>query len=45
MVNKLRHPEKINLTDKISPVKPEWIKVRFSENTSFSKTKAILKKK
>ncbi len=44
MVNKLRHPEKINLTDKISPVKPEWIKVRFSENTSFSKTKAILKK-
>ena len=44
MVNKLRHPEKINLTDKISPVKPEWIKVRFSENTSFSKTKTILKK-
>ena len=44
MVNKLRHPEKINLIDKMSPLKPDWIKVRFSQNTNFSNTKTILKK-
>ena len=43
MDNKLRHPEKINSADKVSPSKPDWIRVRFSENTNFNETKNILK--
>ncbi len=43
MDNKFRHPEKINSADKVSPLKPDWIRVRFSENINFNQTKNILK--
>ena len=42
MKNKLRHPEKINLKDQLSPSRPDWIKVRFRENNKFNYTKSIL---
>ncbi len=43
MKNNFRHPEKINLKDKISPNKPSWIRVRYRENTNFNYTQKILK--
>ena len=32
MMKRVRHPEKVNLDDKVSPNKPNWIKVKFSNN-------------
>ena len=44
MVNKLRHPEKQKHEDKISPSKPNWIRVRFNNNLEYNITKNILKR-
>ena len=42
-MKKIRHPEKINQEDNLSPPKPDWIRVRFSNNKNFKSTKQILK--
>ena len=42
-MKKIRHPEKINQKDNLSPPKPDWIRVRFSNNKNFISTKQILK--
>ena len=42
-MKKIRHPEKINQEDNLSPPKPDWIRVRFSNNKNFISTKQILK--
>ena len=44
MISKIRHPEKKNFQNRISPTKPNWIKVRYSNNRNFVETKNILKK-
>lgn len=43
-MKKVRHPEKIYQDDNLSPPKPDWIRVRYSNNDNFLKTKEILKK-
>ena len=41
-MKKIRHPEKIKKKDNLSPPKPDWIRVRFSNNKNFISTKQIL---
>ena len=38
----IRHPEKINKSDNISPSKPDWIKIRHSSNYDLKSVKTIL---
>ena len=39
---KIRHPEKINSPDKSSPIKPDWLKVRFRSGDSIKSVKEII---
>ena len=39
---KIRHPEKINTSDKLSPIKPNWLKVRFKSGDNISSVKEIV---
>ncbi len=41
---KVRHPEKINTSDKLSPLKPNWLKVRFKSGDNINSVKEIVKK-
>ena len=43
MNKNIRHPEKRNLKDQFSPKKPDWIKVRFTNNPTFLETKKIVR--
>ncbi len=43
MNKNIRHPEKRNLKDQFSPKKPDWIKVRFTNNQTFLETKKIVR--
>ena len=38
----IRHPEKINKPDNISPSKPNWLKVRAPIGKIFDETKGLL---
>ena len=38
----IRHPEKINKPDNISPSKPSWLKVRAPIGKIFDETKGLL---
>ncbi len=40
----IRHPEKINTEDKLSPLKPNWIKIRYRSNYELKSVKHILEK-
>ena len=40
---KTRHPEKINNSDKLSPLKPNWLKVRFKSGDNIDTVKEIVK--
>ena len=40
---KVRHPEKINTSDKLSPLKPNWLKVRFKSGDNIDSVKEIVK--
>ena len=40
---KVRHPEKINTSDKLSPLKPNWLKVRFKSGDNIDQLKKLLK--
>ena len=40
---KTRHPEKINTSDKLSPLKPNWLKVRFKSGDNIDSVKEIVK--
>ena len=40
---KIRHPEKINTSDKLSPLKPNWLKVRFKSGDNIDSVKEIVK--
>ena len=40
----IRHPEKINTKDKLSPLKPNWIKIRYRSNYELKSVKDILEK-
>ena len=40
---KIRHPEKINTPDKLSPLKPNWLKVRFKSGDNIDSVKEIVK--
>ena len=42
---KIRHPEKINTSDKLSPLKPNWLKIRFKSGDNINSVKEIVKKK
>ena len=39
---KIRHPEKINTSDKLSPLKPNWLKVRFKSGDNIKSVKEIV---
>ena len=39
---KIRHPEKINSPDKSSPIKPNWLKVRFRSGDNIKSVKEII---
>ena len=39
---KIRHPEKINTPDKLSPLKPNWLKVRFKSGNDINSVKEII---
>ena len=39
---KIRHPEKINTSDKLSPLKPNWLKVRFKSGDNINSVKEII---
>ena len=39
---KIRHPEKINSPDKLSPIKPDWLKVRFRSGDNIKSVKEII---
>ncbi len=39
---KVRHPEKINTSDKLSPLKPDWLKIRFRSSETISSVKKIV---
>ena len=39
---KIRHPEKINTSDKLSPLKPNWLKVRFKSDDNIRSVKEIV---
>ena len=41
---KFRHPEKINTSDKLSPLKPDWLKIRFKSGDNINSVKEIVKK-
>ena len=41
---KIRHPEKINTSDKLSPLKPNWLKIRFKSGDNINSVKEIVKK-
>jgi lipoic acid synthetase len=41
-LKKIRHPEKINKPDNISPKKPSWLKVKAPQGKIFSQTKGLL---
>ena len=41
-LNKIRHPEKINKPDNISPKKPFWLKVKAPQGKIFDQTKGLL---
>ena len=41
-LKKIRHPEKINKPDKISPKKPFWLKVKAPQGKIFDQTKDLL---
>ena len=43
MNKNIRHPEKRKLKDQFSPKKPDWIKVRFTNNQTFLETKKIVR--
>ena len=38
---KIRHPEKINTSDKLSPLKPNWLKIRFKSGDNINSVKAV----
>ena len=40
---KIRHPEKINTSDKLSPLKPNWLKIRFKSGDNINSVKEIVK--
>ena len=39
---KIRHPEKINTSDKLSPLKPNWLKIRFKSGDNINSVKDCL---
>ena len=41
-LKKIRHPEKINKPDNISPKKPFWLKVKAPQGKIFDQTKDFL---
>ena len=41
-IKNIRHPEKVNKPDKISPSKPPWLKVKAPLGDLFLKTKGLL---
>ena len=41
-LKKIRHPEKINKPDNISPKKPFWLKVKAPQGKIFDQTKGLL---
>jgi lipoic acid synthetase len=41
-LKKIRHPEKINKPDNISPIKPFWLKVKAPQGKIFDQTKDLL---
>lgn len=41
-IKNIRHPEKVNKPDNISPPKPSWLKVKAPQGDLFSKTKDLL---
>ena len=41
-LKKIRHPEKINKPDNISPKKPFWLKVKAPQGKMFDQTKSLL---
>ena len=41
-LKKIRHPEKINKPDNISPKKPSWLKVKAPQGKIFDQTKGLL---
>ena len=41
-IKNIRHPEKVNKEDKISPSKPPWLKVKAPLGDLFLKTKGLL---
>ena len=41
-LKKIRHPEKINKPDNISPQKPSWLKVKAPQGKIFDETKGLL---
>ncbi len=41
-IKKIRHPEKINKPDNISPKKPFWLKVKAPQGKMFNETKGLL---
>jgi len=41
-LKKIRHPEKVNKPDNISPPKPDWLKVKAPLGSLFNKTKGLL---
>lgn len=42
LLKKIRHPEKVNKPDNISPPKPDWLKVKAPLGSLFNKTKGLL---
>jgi len=41
-IKNIRHPEKVNKPDNISPSKPSWLKVKAPQGDLFLKTKSLL---
>ncbi len=41
-IKKIRHPEKVNKKDNISPSKPDWLKVKAPLGKMFDETKSLL---
>ena len=41
-LKKIRHPEKVNKPDNISPKKPSWLKVKAPQGKIFDQTKGLL---
>ena len=41
---KARHPEKVHTSDKLSPLKPEWLKIRFKSESNLKSVKDIILK-